>query len=166
MRFLLAALTLCAPAQGETWRDLHVAEERRCSPYDSRNYDYDRREWAPRLPLHRPYTQELIATPEGSDIEHIVARREAHDSGMCHRTVEERMAFANDPLNMTLADPKVNQVEKGGKDAGEWQPACNREWFAYRIVLVKQKYKLTVDAVERDALRQLLREGGKCRDIP
>ena len=57
--------------------------------------------------------------------EHIVARSEAHDSGLCAADSETRREFASDPLNFTLASPAVNRSQKSGKDAAEWLPDCN-----------------------------------------
>ena len=45
---------------------------------------------------------------------------------------------------------------KSGKDAGEWLPRRNRCWFATRVVAVKRKYGLTVDAREARALESVL----------
>ena len=41
---------------------------------------------------------------------------------------------------------------KGGRDAAEWVPDLNQCWFADRVVKVRQKYGLTVDQAEIDAL--------------
>ena len=45
---------------------------------------------------------------------------------------------------------------KSDLDAGEWEPPENRGWFAARIVAVKQKYDLSVNPDERDALQAML----------
>ena len=50
----------------------------------------------------------------------------------------------------------VNRHQKSGKDAGEWLPRENRCWFAARVVAVKRKYRLTVDAREARALEGVL----------
>ena len=92
-------------------------------------------------------------------IEHIVAVSEAHDSGLCSASSSLRRQFAADLLNLTLAAPEVNRCNRGGKcgyDSAEWQPAMNRCWFAARIIAVKRKYALTVDAAETTALRDML----------
>ena len=46
--------------------------------------------------------------------------------------------------------------QKSDLDAGEWEPPENRGWFAARIVAVKQKYGLSVNPDERDALQAML----------
>ena len=38
----------------------------------------------------------------------------------------------------------------------EWQPAQNRCWFAARVIAVRQRYGLTIDRREADALDQVL----------
>jgi len=50
----------------------------------------------------------------------------------------------------------VNRHQKSGKDAGEWMPAKNKCWFAARVIVVRQKYALTVDAREAAALDAVL----------
>lgn len=69
---------------------------------------------------------------------------------------ETRQAFARDLLNLTLVDPGTNRDRKSAKDAADWLPELNRCWFANRVVAVRQKYGLTVDAQERDALEAVL----------
>ena len=93
---------------------------------------------------------------EETDIEHIVARSEAHDSGLCSADRETRRAFAADLLNLTLAAPRLNRYVKKAKDAADWMPERNRCWFARQVVKVKRKYELTVDWREMQALEGVL----------
>ena len=58
-----------------------------------------------------------------TDIEHIVALAEAHDSGIVD---DGRRDFASDLDNLTIADSKVNQREKGDRDAAGWKPKRHR----------------------------------------
>ena len=74
----------------------------------------------------------------------------------CAADAGTRRRFASDLLNLTLAAPAVNRHRKSGKDAGEWLPRENRCWFAARVVAVKRKYRLTVDAREARALEGVL----------
>ena len=99
-----------------------------------------------------------FASTSETDIEHIVARSEAHDSGLCAADAATRRRFASDILNLTLASPSVfdNRSQKSGKDAAEWLPDLNRCWFASRVVEVRLKYALTVDERERDAIEGIL----------
>ena len=157
---IIAAAADTAAGQA-TWRGLTVAEEDRCSPYDPDDYRYPQaveREIAAELGgAYGPYTGRWFRTTRETDIEHIVARSEAHDSGLCSASPAERRQFAADPLNLTLAAPEVNRYEKGGSDAAEWLPHLNRCWFAGRVIEVRQRYRLTVDRREAAALEQVLR---------
>lgn len=85
-----------------------------------------------------------------------MARSEAHDSGLCAADRATRRQFATDLLNLTLAGPRVNRYQKVDRDAAEWMPPENRCWFAARIIAVRQRYRLTIDRREADALDQVL----------
>lgn len=158
----LAVLSVsAAPASGASWRGLAITEESRCAPYSANDYRYSasvENGIVDRLGgVYSPYTGEWFASQTETDIEHIVARSEAHDSGLCSATAERKREFASDPLNLTLAVPYLNRWEKSGKDAGEWMPESNRCWFAHTVVAVKRKHGLTVDVVEAAALERVLR---------
>ena len=73
----------------------------------------------------------------------MVARSEAHDSGLCAADGRTKRQFANDLLNLTLAGPQVNRYQKVDKDAAEWLPAQNQCWLAARVMDVREKYGLT-----------------------
>ena len=92
-----------------------------------------------------------------TDIEHIVALAEAHDSGIAD---SQRRSIASDLTNLTIADPRVNRSQKADRDAAQWQPSRHGAWFAERVVQVKLKYTLSVDPAERNALERLLAGGG------
>ncbi|NMR27448.1 hypothetical protein HH219_18220 [Pseudoalteromonas sp. NEC-BIFX-2020_015] len=94
-----------------------------------------------------------------TDIEHIVAASEGHDSGLCNADENKRIQFATDLLNLTLAAPKINRCSTGGKcgfDPSEWLPEKNKCWFANRIVEIKTKYELSVDREEANTLEAVL----------
>jgi len=90
-------------------------------------------------------------------IEHIIARKEAHLSGLCHRAQAMKEAFASDSLNLALTHARTNR-QKSDRDAAEWMPLSNQCWFVHRIVDVREKYQLTVDSVERDSLEHHIYE--------
>ena len=120
-----------------------VAPEYRCSPYD-KNGDYPypqavEREIVRRLgAMYGPYTGTCFGSTRETDIEHIVATSEAHDSGICARDRATRTRFARDPRNLTLAAPHVDRHQKSAKDATEWLPDRNRCWFPARVVEVRR----------------------------
>ena len=88
--------------------------------------------------VYGPYTGTCFASARETDIEHIVAASEAHDSGLCAADAAIKARFARDLRNLTLASPRLNRHEKSGHDAAEWAPARNRCWFAARVVEVRQ----------------------------
>ena len=150
-----------APARTTGWRGLTVAPEYRCSPYDADDYPYPQ-SVEPRIIadmggiIYGPYTGRMFADRGETDIEHIVARSEAHDSGLCAADSGTRKRFSSDLLNLTLAAPSVNRHQKVAKDATEWLPDLNKCWFADRVVRVRLKYGLTIDRREADALDSVL----------
>ena len=155
-------LGLIDTASAETWRGLTVAPEHRCSPYDrKRDYRYPQsveqdivRELGA---VYGPYTGTCFSSTRETDIEHVVATSEAHDSGLCEADRSTRMRFAQDLRNLTLASPNVNRHQKSGKDAGEWIPDRNQCWFAGRVLEVNRAYGLTVNRREAAALERILR---------
>ena len=106
--------------------------------------------------VYGPYTGRWFASPRDTDIEHIVARSEAHDSVLCAADAARRRRFASDLLNLTLASPAVNRTHKNDKNAAEWLPELNQCWFADRVVAVRQKFSLTIDPREATALDRVL----------
>ena len=123
-----------SPAPTPIWRGLAVAPEERCAPYDSDDYSYPQsveNDIVRDLEgLYSPYTCESFDSIRETDIEHIVARSEAHDPGLCGADAETRTRFARDLLNLTLASPALNRQAKVAHDAAQWLPDQNRCWFA------------------------------------
>ena len=158
---LLAVFTIVGSASAETWYGLTLAPEHRCSTYErKRDYPYPQsieqdivRELGA---VYGPYTRTCFSSTRQTDIEHIVAASEAHDSGLCAADRATKRRFAQDLRNLTLASPEVNRRQKSGKDAGEWIPDRNRCWFAGRVLEVKRAYRLTVDRREATALERIL----------
>ncbi len=157
--------TIFTSSAQDTWRGLIVEPENRCSPYDKKKqYPYPQSvEDAIVVQMgghvYGPYTGRYFASDKETDIEHIVAASEGHDSGLCSASAETRVQFATDMLNITLAAPKVNRCSSTGKcglDAAEWMPAKNKCWFANRIVEIKVKYSLSANQAEADALKSVL----------
>ena len=162
--WFLAAFVLVGPASAESWRGLTVAPEHRCSAYDrKRDYPYPQsveqdivRELGA---VYGPYTGTCFSSIRDTDIEHIVATSEAHDSGLCAADRATKRRLAQDLRNLTLASPQVNIHQKSGKDAGEWLPDRNRCWIAGRVIDVKLAYGLTVDRREAAVRERVLRGG-------
>ena len=145
---------------GTLWRGITSTPENRCSPYGSDEYRYSP-SVEPRIVeaqggIYGPYTGTWFETIRETDIEHIVARSEAHDSGLCATSAATRKKFASDLLNLTLASPSVNRHQKSDKDIAEWLPDLNQCWYVDRTLQVRQKYNLTINRREAEAAQQVL----------
>ena len=140
--FTIGSSTL---AQNQVLNDLNflvVEAENRCSTYARNHYSYPQ-SVEPKIieaqgGAFSPYDYTCFSALTESDIEHITATSEAHDSGMCGSTIEEKRNFASDLLNLTLATPNLNRHQKGAKDAAEWVPDHNKCWFAATIIATKK----------------------------
>ena len=101
-----AALIFFLPhsAVAQEWRGLVVAPEERCGPYNADEYSYPQSvepQIAGRLGgVYSPYTCTTFGELTETDIEHIVARSEAHDSGLCAASPERKSEFARDVRNL------------------------------------------------------------------
>ena len=138
------------------WRGITVAPEERCSDYDPDDYHYSP-SVEPRIieaqgGIYGPYAGRWFESIKETDIEHIVARSEAHDSGLCAASAATRSEFASDLLNLTLASPSVNRHQKVKNDVVEWVPELNQSWYVDRITQVRLEYGLTIDRDEADAI--------------
>ncbi len=151
-----------AAAASANWlAGIPIRAENRCTPYESDDYRYPQSLEAQIMAemegsFYSPYTGETFDWGEDVDIEHIVARSEAHDSGLCAADIFTRLAFASDPLNLTFASPEVNRDQKVAKDVAEWLPALNECWYVNRVVAVKRRYGLSMDAREAEAALAVL----------
>ena len=158
---LVAALGIQTESWGqETYRGVRVAPEYRCAAYDRDDYSYPQSVELDVIAgigkIYGPYTGRCFATRGETDIEHVVALSEAHDSGLCSADAATKSRFARDVLNLTLAGPDVNRYEKGARDAAEWQPRRNACWFAQRTLEVRRKYGLSIDRREASAIERTL----------
>lgn len=118
-----------------------------------------------------PYGAGQVAYIKGDgtsdvDIEHIVARSEAWDSGASSWTQEQRDAFANDPLELIAVSSGGNRAH-GEKDAAEWLPSVGVKstgvknpsydcMYVARQIAVKAKYSLSVDEAEKTSMENVL----------
>lgn len=162
---VLVSLLFVHQVCAETWKGLEVREEYDnddCPSYRSVTKDY---QYSSDTDLvieqtlggyYSPYDDIWYDEATDVDIDHMVARKEAHDSGLCKATPEVRYEFANDLLNLTLSTPSVNRNEKSDKDAADWLPQYNKCWYVFTVIQVKKKYKMTVDSAERDAMQEVL----------
>lgn len=113
--------------------------------------------------LADPYTGTTITFQRGSttstavQIDHVVALSDAWQKGAQQLSLEQRMAFGNDPLNLQATDGPTNQ-KKGDGDAATWLPPNNgyRCEYVARQISVKATYKLWVTQAEHDAMARIL----------
>ena len=77
-----------APVPQPPPSDVTIASENRCSSYNSDDYSYSQSVESQIVAqqggrIYSPYSGRYFASTGETDIEHIVARSEAHDSGLC-----------------------------------------------------------------------------------
>ena len=68
-----------------------------------------------------PYTGKVFTSPKGIDIDHIVALKEAHESGAHLWNKARKKAFANDFANLLPTQAGANR-SKGHRDPARWMP--------------------------------------------
>jgi len=112
-----------------------------------------------------PYTATTINFQRGPDtssavqIDHVVALGDAWIKGAQQLTGVQRMAFANDPLNLQATDGPTD-VKKGESDAAAWLPP-NKSYrceYVARQIAVKATYDLWVTQTEHDAMAAVLKD--------
>ena len=138
-----------------------VAPEVRHTVYDRSDYSYpasiEHQIVIRQGGIYSPYSMRCFSDVGATDIEHIVANSEAHDSGMGSRTRAERQRFASVLDNLTLAAPRLNRYEKRDKDPANWLPENNRCWYVGKYLEIKRKYGLSMDQAEADSVLAVYR---------
>ena len=115
-----------------------------------------------------PFTGEWVHFERGGesevDIDHLVALSDAWQKGAQQWEFAQRVAFANDPLNLEPVDAGENRA-KGDADAATWLPpdTTYRCEYVARQIAVKSKYGVWVTQAEHDAMAKVL---GTCPDEP
>jgi uncharacterized protein DUF1524 len=97
------------------------------------------------------------------DIDHVVALKEAWESGARRWTSTDRRRFANDlghSWSLDAVTDNVNQ-SKSDRDPAQWLPRSSvRCTYAIHWVGVKYRWRLTIDSRERSTLASIL--SGSC----
>lgn len=111
--------------------------------------------------LDDPYSGERFdfdkSNPDYIQIDHVVALAEAWRSGAWAWDDDQRLVFANDPLNLLAVSGQTND-DKASSDAAGWLPP-NKDFrcdYVARQVVVKKKYDLSVDTKELGVITRLL----------
>ncbi len=120
--------------------------------------------------LNDPYTARPINFLRGADtstavqIDHVVALSDAWQKGGQQLSADQRLAFANDPLNLLAVDGPANNA-KSDSDAATWLPP-NKSYrceYVTRQISVKSSYQLWVTSAEHDAMARVLND---CPEAP
>ena len=95
----------------------------------------------------------------GIDVDHIVAKGDAWNSGGYRWDMVEWTGFANDPEELIAVSASINR-QKGDKNAAQWLPP--NEEFQCRYVVnqlnIKYKYALSVTDSEKMTMTNILRD--------
>lgn len=102
--------------------------------------------------------------PNNIDIDHIVARSNAWQTGAAKFDEGTLKEFGNDPLNLLAVDSSLNR-QKGDGDAATWLPPAKsyRCEYVSRQIAIKHKYELWVVKAEKSAMERVL---SACDDQP
>jgi hypothetical protein len=116
---------------------------------------------------YSPYDGATWEDPSDVDIDHVVALKEAWDSGAWGWSGERRRAFANDlsdSRSLMAVTDSVNQ-SKGDRDPSQWMPSQRGYRCTYISIWlgVKARWSLAVDPSEEGMIRVLLEE--ECRGL-
>ena len=159
----MLALGLVAAVSAETWRGLAVAPEHRCGPYDKkRDYPYPQsaeRDIVRELgAVYGPYTGTCFVSTRETDIEHIVAASEAHDSGLCARDAATRAQFRARPsqphARLTPGEPA--REERQGRRRSGSRPGT-AAGSLHGCLRSAARTGLTIDRREAAALDRIFR---------
>jgi hypothetical protein len=103
------------------------------------------------------------ADPTAMEIDHVVALKEAWDSGAATWTADRRQAYANDlgDGRSLRAVSASSNGDKSERDPADWLPTVTSFHCTYATewVAVKARWRLSVDAAERTRLQSIL---GSC----
>lgn len=112
--------------------------------------------------LEDPYTGKSInfirgeTTSDDIQIDHVIALSNAWQTGAQALSFNQRVQFANDPLNLLAVDGSANQQKSDG-DAATWLPPNKpfRCQYVKRQMDVKRKYALWVTQPEAEAVKRI-----------
>ena len=111
-----------------------------------------------------PYDMVSTTNASSFDVDHLVPLAEAWDSGASNWDSATRQAFANDlDFSMSLiAVTASSNRSKSDRDPAEWLPTNNAYHCEYAVawVQVKVRWKLTIDAAEKEKLLSLANSCG------
>ena len=109
---------------------------------------------------YSPYDGARSSDRGDVDIDHVVALKEAWDSGAWAWTESQRKAYANDMTDqrtLIAVTDRVN-VSKSDKDPSNWMPPLRSYWCTYLgdWISVKARWNLSMDQSEFGRIKNLL----------
>ena len=116
-----------------------------------------------------PYDGGKWSNPSDIDIDHVVALKEAWDSGAWAWSAAQRKAFANDTSDsrtLLAVTDSVNQ-SKSDKDPSNWLPPLQSYTCTYlgNWIAVKVRWGLSMDSSEYGRIKNLLQSTCSSLDI-
>lgn len=123
--------------------------------------------------LSDPFTGKRIDFVRGQgtstkvQIDHVVALSDAWQKGAQKMTEEQRVKFANDPLNLLAVDGPSN-ASKGDSDASSWLPSNKSFRCSYvaRQTAVKAKHGLWMTKAEHAGIKRIITSQCPQQQIP
>ncbi len=106
-----------------------------------------------------PYAGDTTTKPSDVEIDHLVALKEAHDSGGASWPPAKKQGFAQDVTSGNLFVVMTTTTRsKGDREPGEWLPANRKRACRYvrQWAEVKRQWGLSMDETEAAAVRRLL----------
>ncbi|GAA1253977.1 HNH endonuclease family protein [Prauserella halophila] len=101
------------------------------------------------------YDGETVTDPSELDVDHWVPLAEVARSGSRDWSEQQREEYANDPDVLVPVTASSNR-SKGDRDPATWLPDEDRCGYVTTWVQIKQRYELTVDKAEAEAIRDVL----------
>ena len=123
------------------------------STSSANNGRYDRDNWS----FNSSSARATLMCDSTEHVDHIVALKEAYDSGAANWTNARKRQFANDLTNLWCLNASVN-ISKSDHDLAEWSGGtCDqRRHIATVTVRVKSTYDLSTDPAEASAISSAL----------
>lgn len=107
------------------------------------------------------FTNNVIQDPTIIDIDHLVPLKWAWLNGAAQWTRAQRIAFANDPVNLLSVEASLNR-QKGAKGPEQWFPPQNQCAYVARFFRVIRTYDLTPAPTTVNFYRAFINE---CRSM-
>ena len=134
------------PGYGQTQNNhlqgIDISEEKSPPGYSRTNWKYN-----------SYLARKSLGCSRSEHVDHVVALKEAYDSGASNWSSRQKYVFANDPDNFMCLDAQLNRDKSDG-DLAEWAGGtCSlRQKMAKIMTHVKNKYGLTIDSAEKSAI--------------